>query len=375
MFDQRGIGYSTPSLKCTELKPLQDASLSGANYNQTYEQAAQTCYNRLVSQGIDLNGFNSIQNAGDVNDVIHALGYKQMTLYGVSYGTRLALTTMRLYPAAVHAVVLDSTYPPDHNRNELPSDAQRVFNTFFQGCAKDTNCNTAYPNLQNTFYSLVDTLNSQPITFDTADPTTGQQYTVTFGGDDLVGFLFSGLYVTQLIPDLPKLILQIKAHDYTQFSTIYGALTFDDSFSEGMFYSTECSEDWPYLTQQDITTSEQGIDPHITKVFGQADEEQEYSICQLWKVQKAPVAQKQPVVSSIPTLVLAGEYDPITPPANGQDAAKTLSHSYFFQFPGQGHGQEYSSTCSDTIINAFEDNSSQQPDGSCISQMSEPAFQ
>ena len=373
MFDQRGTGYSTPSLKCPELIALQDSSAAGGA--QTYEQAAHTCYNRLVAQGIDLNGFNTLQNAADVADIIHALGYQQMTLYGVSYGTRLALTTMRLYPSVVHAVVLDSVYPPERNRDDLPSDAQRVFTVLFQGCAKDPTCKAKYPNLQTVFYNLVDQLNAHPITFGTQDFTTGQQYTVHFAGDDLISWVFSTLYATSLIPAIPQTIFQIKAHNYTQLSEIYGEIVFDDTFSDGMFYSAECSEDWPFLTQQNITASEKNITPQIAKVFGQEDEEQEYSICQFWKVQQVPAAQKQQVVSSIPTLIVTGEYDPITPPANGQEVEKTLSHSYFFEFPGQGHGQQYSSPCSDQIISAFYDNPDQQPDGSCISQMTEPVFQ
>ena len=75
------------------------------------------------------------------------------------------------------------------------------------------------------------------------------------------------------------------------------------------------------------------------------------------------------------TLVLAGEYDPITPPSNGQEVAQDLTHSNYFLFPGQGHGQEYSSDCSDQIISAFEDTPDQRPSGTCISQMTEPAFQ
>ncbi len=221
----------------------------------------------------------------------------------------------------------------------------------------------------------MDQLNAHPITFNTVDITTNQQYTVHFAGDDLIGFVFSTLYVTSLIPVIPQTIFQIKAHQYSQLSTIYGEIIFDDTFSDGMFYSDECSEDWPFLTQQNITTSEQGITPQIAKVFGQEDEQQEYAVCQFWKVQRVPAAQKQPVTSSAPTLIVTGEYDPITPPANGQEVAKTLSHSYFFQFPGQGHGQLYSSSCSDQIISVFEDNPSQQPDGSCIAQMTEPAFQ
>jgi pimeloyl-ACP methyl ester carboxylesterase len=372
MFDQRGTGYSTPSLTCPELISLQVTSLVGSQ--QTYEQAARACHDRLVAQGIDLNGYNSLQNAADVRDLIHALGYQQMTLYGVSYGTRLALTVMRLYPSVVHASVLDSVYPPNHNRNDLPSDAQRVFTVLFQGCAKDASCNAKYPNLERVFYSLVDTLNAHPISFDTADPTTNKHYTVSFSGDDLVSWLFSTLYVTAFIPMLPQTIYQIRAHNYSQLASLYGDVTFDDTFSDGMFYSTTCSEDWPFLTKQDISRSLQGITPQIAAVFG-LHEQQEYDICQFWNVQAVPKAQKLPVISNLSTLVLAGEYDPITPPSNGQEVTQELSHSYYFLFPGQGHGQEYSSDCSDQIISAFEDTPDHQPSGACISQMTEPAFQ
>lgn len=369
MFDQRGTGYSTPSLKCPEVINLQYGGGSGDQVGAVHQ-----CYDRLVSQGIDLNGFSTIQNAADVSDVIHALGYKQMTVYGVSYGTRLALTVMRLHPDVVRAAILDSTYPTNHNRNELTSDAQRVYDVLFQGCAKDATCSKKYPDLKNVFFKLVDSLNKKPINLNTVDPSTNKSYTLPFAGDDLVGFIFSAFYVTSLIPLIPQLIYQVNSRQYDQLSNIYGYLEFDSTFSDGMFYSVECGEDWPFLTQLDITASKQGIEPHIAKVFG-GDEDSEYAICQFWKVQQVPAEQKQAVTSNLPTLVLAGEYDPITPPALGQDAAKTLSKSYFFLFPGQGHGQEYSSTCSDSIISAFQNNPDQQPSGACINNMTEPAFQ
>lgn len=369
MFDQRGTGYSTPSLNCPEQLSLPDTAQTS-----DYDQATHKCYDRLVGQGIDLNGFNSLQNAADVADIIHALGYRQMTLYGVSYGTRLALTTMRLYPSVVRATVLDSVYPPNHNRSDLTSDAQRVFQVLFDGCTKNPNCASKYPNLQTTFYALVDQLNSKPITFYTVDATTNQQHNVTLTGDNLIGFVFTMFYVTSLIPAIPQIIAQIKAHQYMELATLYGELGFDDTLSAGFFYSVECGEDWPFLTQESITQSEQGIEPHLAKAFGQQDEQDEYNICQFWKVDKVPSEQKQPVVSTIPTLITTGEYDPITPPDAGQEAGKTLSHSYFFEFPGQGHGQLYSSPCSNQIIAAFENTPTVQPNSQCISQMPEPQF-
>ena len=377
MFDQRGTGYSTPSLACPETLQLQfdtlNEHLSATDSERLLLHALDACHDRLVRSGVDLNAFNSIENAADVHDLILALGYKQANLYGVSYGTRLALTTMRLYPSVIRSVVLDSTYPPQKNRTDLPSTAQHVFNVLFQGCAADANCTTLYPHLDTVFYQLITDLNASPVHFQTTDITTGKNYQVVMAGDDFVFLLFSAFYVTQFIPDLPRMIFQIRDHNYSLLSQIYGVVEFDDTSSDGMFYSDECSEDWDFLTHNDIAAAMQGIAPQIRPAL-QSELQQEYDSCRLWHVQKAPAAQKQPVVSAIPTLVLSDEYDPITPPANGKLAAQTLQNSYYFLFPGLGHGAEYNSPCVDSIISAFDDNPTQQPSDACIANMGEPNF-
>jgi pimeloyl-ACP methyl ester carboxylesterase len=378
MFDQRGTGYSQPSLNCPEILNLQYTTIGQHFSREAGEklqvQAARACHDRLVQSGIDLNAYNTLENAADVWDIIQALGYKQMTAYGVSYGTRLALTVMRLYPSVLHAVVLDSVYPPQKNRTDLPGAATRVFHVLFQGCATSITCNQRYPGLETVFYSLVSNLNAHPISFQTVDLYTGKSYSASFAGDDLVFWLFSALYVTEFIPLLPETIYQIRDHNYSQLSQIYGAVEFDDTLSYGLFYSATCSEDWDILKQQDIATATRGMAQQIQPAFA-TELQQEYDTCQLWHVTQLPAAQKQAVTSDIPTLILSGEYDPITPPENGQLAAQTLKHSYYFLFPGMGHGEEYSAQCPNDIISAFEDNPTQKPSGGCINLMSEPAFQ
>lgn len=377
MFDQRGTGYSTPSLKCSETLKLQyntlNIHLSATASEQMALQALQTCHDRLLKSGVDLNAFNVLENAADVHDLIQALGYKQANLYGVSYGTRLALTTMRLYPSVIRSVVLDSVYPPQRNRTDLPSSAQRVFNVLFQGCAANANCASQYPQLDSVFYQLVTTLNANPIHFQTTNALTGKSYSVVMAGDDFVFVLFSALYASQLIPALPRMIFQVRDKDYSILSQVYGEVQFDDTFSDGMFYSDECNEDWSFLTQNDINASLQGVAPQIQPALKNSLQ-QEYDSCRLWNVQKAPAVQKQAVVSTIPTLVLTDEYDPITPPANGKQAAQTLKNSYYFLFPGLGHGAEYNASCVNGIISAFDDTPTQQPSGACVASMSEPNF-
>jgi len=373
LLDQRGTGYSKPSLACKELNDLQyttlDENLSRSQNVAVYVQAARACHDRLQKSGIDLNAYTTIANATDVHNLIHALNYKQADLYGASYGTRLELTIMRLFPSDIRSVVLDSTVPTTQILDtSVPGDTQRVFNVLFQGCASDASCNSRYPHLQNVFYKLVDDLNAKPVTFQ--DPKYGP---VLLNGDNFASWLFSAFYATSLIPALPEIITQTSVGDYAPLAQVYTLLILDNSVSWGMYYSVQCGEDMAFTTRQALMTAANVVRPEIRPEVLESTQA-DYEVCQFWGQKPVPSIQKQPVKSSLPTLVLAGEYDPITPPANGKEVARDLSHSYFFQFSGTGHGVHYTNTCPDGIIAVFLKQPSVKPDASCIATMGEPVF-
>ena len=356
LLDQRGVGYSQPSLSCQDNESL------------------QVCHDRLVRQGINLNDYNTIQNATDVHDLVRALGYHQVNLYGISYGTRLALTVMRLFPADIRSVVLDSTSPPQVNIDTgFPAATQRSFDTLFQGCAANPYCNQHYPHLQAVFARLISDLNQQPAIIQGTDPKTGKPARAVITGDDVVNGLRNALYETALIPKLPKLIYQLANHDYSQVAAISEATDAAlGSESVGMFYSVACSEST--LTPQAIPAAVQMVEPE-TRHYFLSSLQNTYANCQLWNVQQVPAAQRQPVTSAIPTLILAGEYDPTTPPTYGKQAAQTLSKSYFFLFPGMGHGEVGRNYCANVMFRAFLELPHQKPDSTCMSAVGEPLFE
>lgn len=189
--------------------------------------------------------------------------------------------------------------------------------------------------------------------------------------------LFNMFYAPSLIPQMPQLIYQLNSQpaqgDIKASSALaqYSALT--TARSDGMFFSIECSEDYPFLTRQDLLDEQAGVTPQIGQAMG-AVSMTWYNVCQFWKVNVVPEAQKRAVLSNLPSLVLAGEYDPITPPSYAQEVTLDLSRSFAFLFPGLSHGEEYNSVCSDLIISAFTDNPEQPPSARCIAQMTEPAF-
>ena len=84
-----------------------------------------------------------------------ALGYDEWNLYGISYGTRLALTVMRDDPEGVRSMILDSVYPLEVNLyTSVLDNVDRAFTTLFTACESDSACSERYPGLGKTFYEL-----------------------------------------------------------------------------------------------------------------------------------------------------------------------------------------------------------------------------
>ena len=80
------------------------------------------------------------------------------------------------------------------------------------------------------------------------------------------------------------------------------------------------------------------------------------------------------MVSDVPTLILAGEYDPRTPPAYARIAGRTLRHSWWFAFPGIGHFITRLSPCAHSMMIAFLADPALAPDARCIGDMGPPAW-
>ncbi|NJK78908.1 MAG: alpha/beta hydrolase [Chloroflexaceae bacterium] len=340
------------------------------------------CRNRLGREDVNLRAYNSAANAADVEDLRRALGYAQINLYGISYGTRLALTVMRDYPEGLRSVVLDSTYPPNVDLYaEMPSNTVRAFNQIFVGCAANAVCSANYPNLETDFYRLIADLNEDPLVLSFSEFGGG----VRISGDDLIGIFFLSLYDTELIPMLPLVIDSTAKQNYEplQILMLWSLLRgfqadtmqpFDvDGFSEGMYYSVLCREEMPFTTE-DAVEAAAAARPEVEKYFVEGFD-LDMIMCRIWKAGESGAIENQAVVSDVPTLVLAGDYDPITPPQWGQIAAETLSNGYYYEFPGFGHGVSVSGACPEGITRAFIANPSQAPDTSCMAGLTGANFQ
>jgi pimeloyl-ACP methyl ester carboxylesterase len=376
--DQRGTGLSEPSLMCDELTQLTYETLDKAlPYDELLRMntaAAKACYDRLRADDVALDTFTNKNNAADVNALRIALGYEQLNLYGVSYGTELALTVMRDYPDTVRAAVLDSVVPL---QADLMTDStlttRRVFDVLFAGCARDQRCNAAYPDLEQVLLGLVTELNQNPISIRVRHPVTGRPYNVAVTGDRLVDILFTAFYITPYIGQLPAMIYQVREGEYGGLVEIASQALFAfEDVAYGLYYAVTCENEFPFSSRDRARLNTMIMFPEL-RAREQALIESTFDVCGVWKVAPAEQAEARPVTSSIPTLLLSGEYDPVTPPVYADIAAATLSQHYNYVFPGLGHGVLVDECASQILLGFFIDPAS-EPNTACISRMRGPAW-
>ena len=377
LIDQRGTGFSQPSLQCPEVGRMFLATLQKhvtlAREDALEAQAFARCRSRLVGQDVDLSAYNSIENARDIADLRTALGYSRVNLYGISYGTRLALTVMRYFPEGLRSVVLNSVYGPTVNVFTDPQrSAARLFDRVFAGCQRTASCRSRYPHLQRDFSQVVQRLDKKPVNMIVQGPNGLLNAKAT--GEVVANILFFALYDARGIPAARDAIFWAARRHYSLLENMAAAfviLNGSDIISQGMNASVECSEDAPGTTQADIDTSARALPAFLRKDFA-AQSKRGLHDCQVWNVPAVSPAQKQPVVSAVPTMILEGQDDPITPPAYGAEVAKTLSSSFSFLYPGEGHGVSSQGPCPFDMIWTFLDNPAHKPNDSCIASLREP---
>ena len=362
LFDQRGTGFSQPRLDCPERVSVTGVllaqGLTAPGSDQIILDSFRHCRDRLVGQGIDLSAYNSAASAADLSDLRLALGYESLNIYAVSYGTRLALTLMRDHPEVVRSAVLDSTYPLQVNLyTALAPNAQRAFDVFFAHCAEDPSCSSSYPDLRNYFYQLVDQLNANPISVSMY--AGGGEQTVRLDGGLLVDVLFVGLYNPAVSLYMPQMIYDIANGDYDILKERL-ALYFDNSSALGMQMSVQCAEELPFNAPEEAFALAQTVPPQIGG-FYPFSVQPLFAACREWPVAAPNPRENLPVSSNVPTLILAGDQDPITPPDWGRLVAQNLSNAYFREFPGHGHWVTRSSQCALSMALAFWNDPNQDP--------------
>lgn len=381
-FDQRGTGYSKPALGCDELTNTYKQDIHGqisvSSRNLVYSSALLSCHDAMSIQGINLNAYTTQESGADLRDIVTALGYKQVDLYGASYGTRLAQVVMRDYPDIVRSSVVDSVVPIETKiYNEDPAALESSLKAVFDTCASEPACQAAYPQLETVFWQLVDQLNASPVQVK-GPIITGGTITEEVDGSTFMNVII-GLLHESLIAPAAQAIYQIKGGDYSvliaaQYSEPFA---FQD-IAPGLYISMMCHEHVLATTSQELQAALAPYHEYDNyswlPFYGGVDGL--FKTCGIWNAQPPAPGENDPVNSNIPTLILTGKYDPTTPPTWAKLLAGHLSQNYLFIFPDSGHTPTAadSTGCALSMVVAFLDNPTKAPDRTCLDKMKEIQF-
>jgi pimeloyl-ACP methyl ester carboxylesterase len=367
-FDQRGVGFSEPSLDCPEYEEVvletYGADVSAEEARERMFNAFGACRDRLTEEGVNLSAYTSAASAADVHDLMEALGYDRYNLYGGSYGTRLALVIMRDYPDEVRSAVLDSVAPPHVDILELRAvAAYRAMELVFEQCARDEACSEKYPDLKETFFSLLDELEEEPL------PVSVRGTTYRVGADEFVELVLMRMYDITGISGLPGAIYEV-ADGQTSSLSSQVAIVFSMSqiVWEGMNISVTCSDEVPFNSAEDADAINADLHPAIARGLQADNLPWLVELCELWGAAEADAVEAEPVRVDVPTLILTGEFDPDTPLDFATSTAEYLPKAQSFLIPGHTHDVLSSSTCARRIMKQFLDAPEETPDTSCLDQ-------
>jgi len=369
--DQRGTGFGSADFDCEEVEDvlLELLSAESAEADEIELEAYSRCSERLAGHPV-LDHTHTAAHAADVVDVMAALGYDRWLLYGVSYGTTIALEVLRDPPDGLAGAVLDGVFPPDVELDSsVAFSARRALDELHESCSADADCSATAGDLNATMDDLIRRLNDSPLVVSLTEFESplgglmplGETLDVLIDGDSLAGLVFQFLYVDTWIPSIPAALAGLAEgdEDAAQWIALFGVLVNASSvlqISEGTYFAATCADRLPFSSGPPP-----GLGAFEEAVLGDDLNE----VCDLWDVPASPPSAAAPVTSDLPVLLLSGRYDPITPPELAAHAAEGLPNATLVVLDGRSHGVWAVDHCAIRIVDEFAADPQSKPDTSC----------
>ena len=363
LVDQRGTGHSNP-LECES----DDDSLKA--FNEPESAGLERLKKCMAGYDADLSLYTTTIAMDDLDDVRAHLGYERINIYGGSYGTRAGLVYMRQHGDRVRSAVLDGVAPTNMRLPlYFPRDAQRALDLLVRDCESDEPCRAAYPNLGQRIRDLMERLRRDPPLVKVTHPRTGEIGEVRLEARLVANVMAGTLYSPMASALIPAVVARAEQND---FQGMLALATMGDggesNVSIGMQLSVICAEDAPRVTAEDADKESKGT------LFGEYVMRNQRLACEFWPKGQVEPAFYEPIASNIPTLVLSGEVDPVTPPVWGEQIAKTLPAARHIVIPGTGHTAG-GTGCGLRIIRNFIDKGTTEGlDTSCVALVHRPPF-
>ena len=360
LLDQRGTGGSNP-LSCKSPEAAAVDETVGFDPDRLRAETARCL--QQVRPRADPRYYTTTVAVEDLEQARQALGAPALDLVGISYGTRVAQQYAARHPDAVRSLLLDGVVPNTLVLGEdFAQNLDAALKAQFARCTAQAACKERFGDPYQTLFQLRDALRANPHKVSFRDPQSYQSVQRILSEDSLASVVRMFAYAPATAALLP-LSIDAAAHGDVgpllgQAKLLSGDLV--DSMDGGMQSSVICSEDADLLTPRPQ-------DAHT--ILGTRMIEALQAVCSVWPHGTRPADFHQPLRSAKPTLLLSGQYDPVTPPRYGEAVLQGLTHARHLVLVGQGHNV-MGAGCMPRLIKHFIENLDPQTlDISCLDRL------
>lgn len=334
LVDQRGTGASHPL----------DCDLGGGTLPEAAElpemfppAEVRSCAERL-SRGADLHLYTTVHHADDVEDVRRRLGYGPLNLRGGSYGSLAAMVFAQRHPESVRTLfLLGVDSPLRSNLAERGVWAERTLVGVGLQCAAEEACARLAPRLDRMVADVLERLDEGPHPVEVADPAEPESLRVLrVGRDWLAERIRLLLYYGFTSRALPWAVHRAHAEDDWEplaRLALFIDRMFRSTLAEGVLLAVQCSEHMGFDVERSLARD-------AGTLFGSYRLAQQVQGCSAWPHRKTPerLGVSRPRPLPVPTLLLSGAWDPVTPPAYAEDATAYFPRFRHLVLPEGQHG-------------------------------------
>ncbi len=360
-FDIRGAGRSMP-VNCRESDET-PVPLASVDFEEERE-LIKTCFEENKAL---VSSFSTRTAVADLEALRVALGVEQFNLWGGSYGTQLVQYYLHAYPDRARSAVLDAVVPFTPSYLPLqPANALNALTQLTQDCAADEKCAEVFP--QFDAIELLDRIGDErEITY--RHPVTGQKVRTVTNRMVVAQTIGMALYAPESRVMIPYILTEaVVENNWAPLS----ALALDTSaymgrqmIYQGTFLSTTCAEE-----QVGLKAMADKEDP----VFNGAAARFLSLACEAWPVAPDPLPRPEEGEIATPTIMISGDYDPITPPSLADAAAETFSNVKHFRVANGGHMNSRVACIIETISEFVKDPHDETLEPDCQGDGHVPAF-
>jgi pimeloyl-ACP methyl ester carboxylesterase len=326
-YDQRGINESGGAdMRCEAQYLVNPAEpLDRAKYGAVLAGEIRKCAEGLRAKGIDPGAYNTRENAADLEDLRKALGAEKLILWGISYGTHLAIATARYHPNTIDRMILAGIEGPD-DTYKLPGDQQTLMEEIARLAALDGK----HPDLLGAINRLNRELEARPKSVSLTHPLNGQTATFVFGKTDLQQALSAMLFGPDSFAGMPDFVSRLERGDWTALALMAAPQRMGGAQS-AMSIAMDCASGITAARRTRI--AEEASRTHLGDAINMPFPE----VCAGIEVPDAGDAFRGPLISNIPALLISGTLDGRTRPRQAEELRMGMPNAEHLVIENAGH--------------------------------------